>query len=156
MMSSYCEQYSCCFFLQSGMENSTWIRLRMLRSRCLHVSWYVLCLVVCPYTSIYVMDDECCDKTISQAGISKVILYSTQFTHKDGPGRCMGWKHNVFIGRTMEKLVWRHDEAPAEVSLINYYGVYRNWVRSPPKTIQLAEHYTVLYCFSWIDIYTVV
>lgn len=52
----------------------------------------------------------------------------------------MSWWHNVFIGKKMEKLVLRHDEAPAEVSLINYDEAMQIGpaARSLACTVQLA------------------
>lgn len=52
----------------------------------------------------------------------------------------MSWCRNVFIGKKMEKLVLRHDEVPAEVSLINYDEAMQigPTARSLACTIQLA------------------
>lgn len=54
----------------------------------------------------------------------------------------MSWWRNVFIGRKLEKSVLRHDEAPAEVSLINYDIAMQivPAAGSPACTVQLACH----------------
>lgn len=54
----------------------------------------------------------------------------------------MSWWHNVFIGKKMEKLVLRHDEAPTEVSLRNDDEAMqiRPAAGSPACTVVLACH----------------
>lgn len=49
---------------------------------------------------------------------------------------------NVFMGKKMEKLVLRHDKAPAEVSLMNYDEAMQiaPAAGSPACTVQLAHH----------------